>query len=169
MSEQDEVELAAEVPKTSKLKLVIIGLLGTVLVGGGTVGGLYATGLLSGSAEASTADSAEEETLKEAVYVASDPAFTVNFSDQGRSRFLQLTLEVMTREPEVEESIKQHMPAILNDLMLLFSSKNATELGSRAGKEALQKDALKGIQKILEKETGEPGIEAVYFTSFVMQ
>ncbi|VAX05680.1 hypothetical protein MNBD_GAMMA19-792, partial [hydrothermal vent metagenome] len=37
------------------------------------------------------------------------------------------------------------------------------------GKETLREEALEVVQQILEEETGDPGIEAVYFTSFVMQ
>ena len=47
--------------------------------------------------------------------------------------------------------------------------KTAAELSSREGKEELQAEALASIQGILERETGIPGVEAVYFTSFVMQ
>ena len=75
----------------------------------------------------------------------------------------------MTRDPDIEDQLKLHMPVIRNDLMLLFSAKSSGALASREGKEALQAEALASIQGILERETGAPGIEAVYFTSFVMQ
>lgn len=32
-----------------------------------------------------------------------------------------------------------------------------------------REEALEVVQVTLEEETGEPGVEAVYFTSFVMQ
>jgi len=37
------------------------------------------------------------------------------------------------------------------------------------GKEALSEEAPEVVQQRLEEETGDPGIEAGYFTSFVMQ
>jgi flagellar FliL protein len=37
------------------------------------------------------------------------------------------------------------------------------------GKTALADDLTKGIQDILVKEMGRPGIEAVLFRSFIMQ
>ena len=75
----------------------------------------------------------------------------------------------MTRDPAVEEELKRHMPVIRNNLVLLFSSKTSSELVTAEGKQALQNEALSSIQKVLEDETGNKGIEAVYFTSFVMQ
>jgi len=75
----------------------------------------------------------------------------------------------MSRHKEVEEQVKNHMPVIRNNLVLLFSSQTYDSVSTLEGKEALREEALTVIQKILEEETGDPGIEAVYFTSFVMQ
>jgi flagellar FliL protein len=80
-----------------------------------------------------------------------------------------VTVEVMTRNNQVEQQIRTHMPVIRNNLVLLFSSQTYEAVSTLEGKEALREEALTVIQKILEEETGDPGIEAVYFTSFVMQ
>ena len=170
MAEED-IELAVQAPKSSKPKLFVLVALGMLVAVGATLGGLFAAGMLpTKGAAAADADTAVEEVAREeAVYVALDPPFTVNFSGEGAARFLQVTLEAMTRDPGVESALRQHIPVIRNDLMLLFSSKTAGELGTRDGKQALQAEALASIQGVLERETSEPGIEAVYFTSFVMQ
>jgi len=94
---------------------------------------------------------------------------TVNFQKAGRARFLQVTVEAMTRDPAVKDALEQHMPMIRNNLLMLFSSKSSDELRSRGGKEALQNEALASVQGVLMQETGNEGVEAVYFTSFVMQ
>ena len=98
-----------------------------------------------------------------------EPAFTVTFTDPGDSKFLQLSLKAMTRDPDVESSLTRHMPMIRNDVMLLFSSKSPSDLVSRSGKEALQAETLASIQDVLERVGGSGEIEAVYFTTFVMQ
>lgn len=175
MAEAQDIELAEGEPVSSKKKVVtkkrvlfgLLGLLGVLLLGGSIIGVLYLTGVLPSPPEQNEASPAEE--LKEAIYVALEPAFTVNFQGKGGARFLQLSVEVMTREPDVQDLLKKHMPMIRNDLVLLFSSKTSDELGTREGKEKLQKETLVGIQTVLEKEAGTKGVEAVYFTSFVMQ
>ena len=174
MAAENEVELAEQPRKRSKSKLVAFIVLGLVLNTGAVLGVLYALGMLPTLAPAGGTDSAEVETeaeaaKPEAVYVSFDPAFTVNFHQAGNARYLQLSLEAMTRDPQVEDSIKQHMPVIRNDLMLVFSGKSPEELRTRQGKQALQAETLASIQGILERETGDPGVEAVYFTNFVMQ
>ena len=105
----------------------------------------------------------------EAVYVPIDPPFTVNFRGGAGARYLQVAVEAMTREVDIEAQIKRHMPVIRNDLTMLFSSKSARDLATIDGKEALRAETLASIQKVLQAETGKKGIEAVYFTSFVMQ
>jgi flagellar FliL protein len=61
------------------------------------------------------------------------------------------------------------MPAIRDSVVMLLSTKEETALMSREGKEQLRAEILAEVQAVLEKNTGNPGIEAVYFTNFVMQ
>ncbi len=105
----------------------------------------------------------------EAIYVDLAPPFTVNFQGSRGPRFLQISVEVMTRQAEVRELLKQHMPVIRSQLILLFSSQSSEELDSREGKEKLIQETLATIQRVLEEQSGKKGVEAVYFTSLVMQ
>lgn len=175
--EEDEVE---EKPKKgfSFLKLFLFGILPLLIISG-TVTGLYLGGVFehkaasadSQNADDQSADAGDsgEEKQSPAIYISLDPAFVVNLTGGGSARFLQITVDVMTRDSKVEGLVKTHMPAIRNNLVMLFSSQTAETVSSLEGKEHLRSEALKVIQEILENETGDPGIEAVYFTSFVMQ
>ena len=61
------------------------------------------------------------------------------------------------------------MPVIKNNIILMLSSQTYGLLISREGKEELRKHTLEEIRKVLKENYGEPGVEEVYFTSFVMQ
>jgi len=183
--EENENENEGKKAKGSMVtKILLFGVLplmtATVLV----VGGLFIAGVIPGDSgndselsadedgeegEEGEEEGGEEEEQQVAVYLPIDPAFVVNFASQGKARFLQVTVEVMTRSPEVPDSVKLHMPVIRNNLMLLLSSQSYDSVSTLEGKEELREEALEVIQLILEEETGDPGIEAVYFTSFVMQ
>ncbi len=167
----DNIELAPAPAGMSKKKVIVILAAAVLVAVGGTLGGLFAMGILPPKAPEAQAEAAEpvEEPPEEAVYIALDPPFTVNFAGQGSTGYLQLSLQAMTRDPDIEDQVMLHLPVIRNDLMLLFGSKSSSELASREGKEALQAEVLASIQGVLERETGAPGVEAVYFTSFVMQ
>lgn len=103
------------------------------------------------------------------VYMPLEPAFVVNLEDPSGLRFLQMQMEVMGRDAKLLEGSRQHMPRIRNALLMLLGQQKIDELATREGKERLQAAVLAEIRKILQEETGQPVVEAVYFTSFVMQ
>jgi len=102
-------------------------------------------------------------------YFALAPSFVVNLNDPESSRFLQVDIEVMTHDGGAIEATKLHTPQIRSAILLLLGQQKYQDMETREGKEALQKAVLEAIQKILMMETGRPGIEAVFFTNFVMQ
>jgi flagellar FliL protein len=75
----------------------------------------------------------------------------------------------MTRDESVVESIKKHMPVIRNNLTFLFSGRTYEDVKTIKGKERLRTAALEEVQNIMEEETGNSAVEALYFTSFVTQ
>ncbi|KPJ89729.1 MAG: hypothetical protein AMJ53_15530 [Gammaproteobacteria bacterium SG8_11] len=166
MADSEEQNAA---PKRSGLKIALIIVIPLLLISS-TVAGLYLGGVFGGGENVEDGHGEEEkEIIAPAVYISLDPAFVVNFAEGSRARFLQVTVEVMTRNNQVEQHISTHMPVIRNNLVLLFSSQTYESVSTLEGKESLREEALNVIQRILEEETGDPGIEAVYFTSFVMQ
>jgi flagellar FliL protein len=112
----------------------------------------------------------KEEKKGPALYVKLDPPFVVNFEAKGIMRFLQITVEVMTRDNATVDLLKQHDPLIRNNLLMLFSNQNFEKINSLEGREALRVEALKSIGEALKSEGGKPkNVEQLYFTSFVMQ
>ncbi len=147
----------------SKKKLMVIGAAAVAVIGGG------AAFFLTRGGEAKEAEHKAEVKLP-AQYVAMDPPFVVNFDAGSAAKFLQVTVQMMTRDHETAEFIKSHDPVIRNDLLLMFGAQKVEEVGTREGKEKLRQDALEAVRAIVRNEGGEPEkLEAVYFTSFVMQ
>ncbi|MFI4865482.1 MAG: flagellar basal body-associated protein FliL [Steroidobacterales bacterium] len=104
------------------------------------------------------------------IYYKFDPAFVVNFGGEGSARYLQVTVEAMSRDMAVVENLKNTEPAVRNDLVMLFSGQDNATLMSVDGKEKLRAATLAAIRKVIDSEGGDGKlIEAVYFTSFVIQ
>jgi flagellar FliL protein len=151
--------------KSGKMKWIIIGV-AALAVGGGAA----AFFLRKGEAGAESKHEDAKKVHAAALYYKFEPAFVVNFGGEGNSRYLQVTVEAMSRSPEVVEAVKANEPAIRNDLVLLFSSQQYEVLMSPEGKDALRQNTLEAIRKALAKEGTKPEeIEGVYFTSFVIQ
>jgi flagellar FliL protein len=105
-----------------------------------------------------------------AQYFALEPPFVVNLiGSVGGARYLQVEVQLMTRDPEDMKAIELHAPALRAKLLMLFAQQDAEQLITRAGKEQLQAQALAEVRKVLTGETGKPCAEQLLFTSFVMQ
>lgn len=105
-----------------------------------------------------------------ALYVALDPPFVSNFATEQLVRFLQITVQLMTHDAATADLIRTNDPAIRNDLLLLFGNQKYAEISTREGKERLRQQALATVRHIVAANGGKPeNVEAVYFTSFVMQ
>lgn len=156
----------APAPKKSR-KGLVIAILALLLLGGG--GGAYYA--FAGRKDGEQKDAKAAEPVKlPAQFVELDPPFVVNFEPGSTSRFLQITVQLMTRELHMAEFLERNKPIIRNDLLLLFGNKRVEEVSSHEGKEALRTAALEAVRKIIKDEGGKPeALEAVYFTSFVMQ
>jgi flagellar FliL protein len=170
-------EEASSGKKKSKLPLIIIA---AVVVLGGGAGAWFAFKPKPAAAGAAAAAGAVPEKAEAAEkpgakkgppsFYKFDPAFVVNFGGEGSARYLQVTVEAMSRDATILEELKADEPAVRNDLVMLFSSQDNATLMSADGKEKLRTATLDAIRKVLNGE-GDKGnkIEAVYFTSFVIQ
>jgi flagellar FliL protein len=158
----------AEAAPKSK-KWLIIGVIGFLVLAGGGVGAWLAFGGHNDTHGKKVAEKPKEP-QGPPLYVALDPPFVVNFEGDQVVRFLQITVQVMTRDPAAVEILKANDPVVRNDLLLLFGNQKYEVVAQRAGKEKLRSDALATVRHVVQSAGGQPDrIEQVYFTSFVMQ
>jgi len=179
-------EGATEAPKKSK-KLLIIILAGVLLlvIAGGAAFMLIKKGepAEEGDEEVAeeTAKPKKKDKKKEAhaapVFINLD-AFTVNLVPETGDQYLQVALSLELEDPTEEPVLKAQMPKIRNNLTLLLSSKKASELLPKAGKEQLAealKDEINSVvtppKKNKKGEITMPDgpVKSVLFTSFIIQ
>ena len=166
--EEKDTEVVAESGGGLMKKLMLAGI-GVALLGAGVFGGMTFFG---GEAPAEDAEAAEAEPAGAgpALYTSLHPPLVVNFKDSaGDSHFMQITMEVMARDQNIINSVREHTPVIRNSLILLYSGAVYEEVTTREGKEKMLADGLAEIQAVMTEQVGEPGVEAVYFTALVIQ
>lgn len=149
----EELELDVNQSKSSKTTtILLIVLIGLVLVIGG-IGAWFLLGNDSGGDSSSdlteTTDTAEEVVLEPITYLTLVPEFVVNFGPGSSVKYLQVDLQIATRDESVLETVNAYRPVIRNDILVLLSGYTFTELSERAGKEALQKNILNTINRII--------------------
>lgn len=157
-TEAPATEAAAPARKKKPLLLIAAAVLVVALAGAGGFMFMHHGG-----------KGAKSEPARVALYFALDPSIVVNFQDDRAIRFLQVGISLMAYDPKAIEAAKAAEPRIRNALLLLFSGQKYDTLVSEQGKLELQKQALQQVQDVLHQSPGQPGIDALYFTSFVIQ
>lgn len=155
-----------------KLKLIILIVLGLLLAVGLSVGGTFYF-MSRGDTEAQPEAASETPTApvrQPAIYEVLAPAFIVNFPNAGgRQRYMQVSVALMSRDQAALDALKEHMPLLRNQLVMLFSSQEFASLATPVGQEMLRQQATASVQELAQKEIGKLAIEQVLFTNFVLQ
>lgn len=167
-------------PKKSKKMLIIILALVLVLVLGG---GAAAFLLMKKNADAEDEDA--EETAKpkkdkkkdkkaaaQPVFSALEP-FTVNLVPEQGDQYLQVAITLELDDPTADATVKTIMPKIRNGTTLLLSSKKASEVASKEGKEKLAEELKDMINTLIDPpkkgQAPEGPVVSILFTSFIVQ
>lgn len=159
-----EVEGGAQPAEGGRKKKLIIIIAALLVLGGAGIG---AFSVFGGKHDAEKPKAAQQLPPH---YITLDPPFVVNFEAESVVRFLQVTVGVMTREPAVEQIVKDNDPRVRNDLLMILSNQTYTTVSSLEGKEALRQRCLDSVRTIVTEMGGDAQkVEALYFTSFVMQ
>jgi len=155
----------AEKPRRSLLVPILIAVIAAGAAGGAV---WYFT---RGHAEEKAATAkAAPATPAPAQYFALDPAFVVNINGPADGpRYLQVEVQLMTRDPEVLHTLEAQAPGIRARLLMLFSQVQPDQIADRAGKEKLQAAALAEVRRLMKAETGKDSVDDLLFTSFVTQ
>lgn len=181
-----ELNLDLEVPKKSKGKLLIILLLAVVLLGAG--GGAAWWFLIHQKAadteqqaetEGEEAETPEGEAAKDKkiepaakviAYMPLDEQLVVNLrSESGRERILAFKLTFILTKAENTERVNGQLPAIKAELLAVLAAMSVEQLQQPEAIESLKTQVLQRLQARLIELIGEPAIERILFTSFLMQ
>jgi flagellar FliL protein len=156
----------------NKKVIIIVAVLFVVFMGAAIAGTFF---LLKSTlqppvatAETTPAVVAASPKVSPPIYKSLEPAFVVNIDDGRTVRFLQVKVDVMARDQSTLDDIGSVEPRIRHDIIMLFSTMTREMVRDQSQREQLQSQVLNIINAVL-KEQGKPGIEAVYFTSFVVQ
>ncbi|GAB3505096.1 flagellar basal body-associated FliL family protein [Pseudoxanthomonas daejeonensis] len=152
----------------SKLPLIISAV--AVLAAAGAGGGWYWSSRQASAAEQAAAEARKPKLPAPAQYLALEPPFVVNLTGANAGpQYLQVEIQLMTRDPAALAQLERHAPAIRARLLMLLAQQDAQGIADRTGKEKLQALALAEVRKLMRAETGSPSVEELLFTSFVTQ
>jgi len=161
------IEDGAPVPgpseKKSKKKLLLF----TTLLALALAGGAGAAYFFVGSAPDPNA-APEPEPVLPPVYLQME-RFTVNLQPELDEQYLQVAFTLQVVDQATVEQIKLYMPLVRSRLLMLLSSKKASEINTPEGKQKLQEEILATLREPFAPGLPETGINGVFFTAFVIQ
>ncbi len=193
--EPAKAEVPAEAAPKSKKKLIVILAVVLALAGGGGAAAFFlmkkpdahqakdkhgekaekGEGHEEGAAEEEAGDEAAAEESgghadpKTALTFVPFETFTVNLLPDPDDKFLQLDLTMEVKGAELAEKLKTQMPALRNRVLLLLTSKKASDIATPEGKAQLSEELLTELKKPLGAHGKPLKITQVLFTSFVIQ
>ena len=188
MDEKSEVESK----KGISVLVMTLGCVVSVLLGlaGGVLGGPTIKATLGMEVEAVTATSVDDgggaisEKLedpsslftpmpgvfspdKERFY-ADAGEFLVAIKYQGRTRYLQLSAQLVGHDEDFMGKVETDVPAIRNGLSIFFTQQDFSAVSTLEGRESLRLATLVEINKIIGA-TAELRVADVYFTDYITQ
>lgn len=171
-------------PKKSKKLLIVIVLALVLVISASTAAFLM---MNQGHDEEHDEDEVAEAPVKKPAkkknnalpptFVNLDP-FTVNLAQEAGDQYLQVALSLELDTPESQAEMILLMPRIRNNVTLLLSSKKASELQPKEGKEKLATEIMDEVNSAINPPTKNKRGEAialdspvvsVLFTSFIIQ
>ncbi len=186
----------AEGKKKSSLKKIIILVVALLVVAGGAVGALYFLGIIGGGAEKPAAASPEQALQKvaqQAAEAASAPPpmakvarqspeltrfeqsylelerdFVVNLTNSRK--VMQVKIALMTHyDKRVLDNVKKHEFALRSVTLDAMRQATDADLAKPTFRTEMAEKIRNEINIVLEKYEDFGGVEAVYFTHFVVQ
>ncbi len=166
-----------QIEESGKKGTMMFIIIAVVLVVGGVAAYFFlfsgsdepAAGQLETTSTAAPAAPPSSAEVGSALYVAMPRPFVFNVPGAGRDRLVQIKVQLMVRGSENEEVAKSHIPLIEGTLLQVFSSANADDLVTEAGKVELRDQAVSEVQRVMNEIAGGDVVERVLFTGFVMQ
>jgi flagellar FliL protein len=185
--------------KKGKGKLIMFTLLGLILVGGGTAGGLYAAGVGPfahpgetiaalagprlvpkseqkriglGTGEGSGAGASKPGATGGEKYASNYYAMEKEFTSnlQDSVHFVQVGIAVSSPyDDTVIENIKTNEIAVRSAILMTLSDTSEEQVFSTDGKKQLQARLTQAINAVLKEKEGFGGVGNVYFTNFIVQ
>ncbi|GGP26318.1 flagellar basal body-associated FliL family protein [Silvimonas amylolytica] len=167
-------EDAAPKKKSKLLLFIILGVVLVLIIAGGAVGFL----LLHNSSDDSGGDAQEapaHQTKKKKKKEDHPPIFeklsqfTVNLNSPDQETMLQTDITVEVADAETEETLKNMLPKVQNEVNKLLRSKTPDYMRAPNSTDKLGGEIRAAINKVLGVTSDDEGVLSVNFTTFIVQ
>ncbi|MDH5910250.1 flagellar basal body-associated protein FliL [Vibrio splendidus] len=151
----------------SKLLIIIIAVVVLLLGVGGAL--LFFLGSDDSASESPSQPAIAVVAAEPVMYVNIPQPFLFNVTGDKKDRLVQIKAQMMVRGSKNEDLARYHSPLVESTLLATFASATVDQLRSPTGRVELRNKATEDIKASLTQAVGQPVIEKVLFTDFVIQ
>lgn len=155
-------------PKNGKKKIIIIAVVALLLIGGGVAAWLLMGNKHAEGEEQTKAEEHEVAKSIEPIFVKLD-TFTVNLNPEEGEKYLQVDITLNATDAKDVTEIEKRMPQVRNRVLMILTSKLASEISGMEGKQALGAEITEQINEPYSEGAEPLKITEAFFTSFVIQ
>jgi flagellar FliL protein len=91
--------------------------------------------------------------------------FIVNLADDGRSRYLRVTMDLELFSAADEGALDDRLPQVRDSILMILPSKQFEDIASMEGKTALRNEIITKLNGMFNKNL----VSNIFFTEFVVQ
>ncbi|NVN84114.1 MULTISPECIES: flagellar basal body-associated protein FliL [unclassified Vibrio] len=153
--------------KKSKLLIIIIAVVVLLLGVGGAL--FFFLSSDDGASESQSQPANAVVAAEPVMYVNIPQPFLFNVTGDKKDRLVQIKAQLMVRGSKNEDLARYHSPLVESTLLATFASATVDQLRSPTGRVELRDKATEDIKASLSQAVGQPVIEKVLFTDFVIQ
>ncbi len=104
-------------------------------------------------------------------YVDLAPTFVTNYgvSEDGHLSYVRTDVTLQVNSQVAENAAIYHTPALRNFLVMALSRQEEDGVATTEGRDILREEALETMRAYIKEEEGEPFIEDLLFTNFIVQ
>ena len=143
-------------------KMVLIGAVGGAMLIGGGGAAYYFTAMAPAGLQAPVADT------RAFTYVEVPPV-VANFEFQGSMRYLQVTVNLQTRDPDSAKKLEENSPLIQGEMLMLMQDLDFEVVRTSEGKREFIGQVDAGIRTLFDDPEDPFELERVVLTGFVVQ
>ena len=164
MAEESATE-EAPVKAGSGKKMMVLGLVGVLLLGGAGGAAWFFMGGENDEEGKHAKEAHGEEHAEEPGPVMELDPFLLNLADRDEIRFLKVSIKLELDRPEEKTDFQNRVPAIRDALLVLLSSKESQLLRTVNGKRRIREEIMTRVNGVMSKGK----ISNVFFTDFIIQ
>ncbi|MBB5392924.1 MULTISPECIES: flagellar basal body-associated protein FliL [unclassified Herbaspirillum] len=152
----------APAKSSKKMLFIIVGVVLVLAIGGA------AFFMMGGKNKKDDERADEKVEAKAPTFVVIEP-FVVNLQQETGDHYLQVAMTLQVPNGATAEALKLYMPQVRSRLLMVLSSKKASELLTSEGKRKLTDEIIDQLGEPFSGSGKGPVITDVFYTSFVIQ